>query len=157
MAEIPEELKRNSRPKDEIFAPDEYLFRRVEPDLWRESGVDIDAVMLPNMSVYRQKYSLPEWALLESDQLADWAVVGFKVRDLPSPLMHLGVQLHTFEPRHIPLDENYAHSEVWAFRDGVHIHAKRDIDRILHARWRERLVTQLRTFVRPKERPTSRS
>ena len=32
MPEIPEEMKKNGRPRIEDFDPDEYLYRRVIPD-----------------------------------------------------------------------------------------------------------------------------
>ena len=151
MPEIPEEMKKNGRPRIEDFDPDEYLYRRVIPTQWDEAGIDIDAIELPDMSVNRSSLGPPQWTRLEEDRCNDWAVVGFKVRDIPTDMLHLGVYLYTFNVRHIPLENNYPHSEVWCFNNGSHVNAKRELDRALHQRWREKLLWKIKTFLRPYE------
>lgn len=151
MPEIPEEMKRNGRPRLPEFDPDEYLYRRVMPEQWSEDEIDIDAIELPDMSVNRGSLGPPQWVRLEEERCKDWAVVGFKVRDIPSDMLHLGVDLYTFLPKHIPLELNYPHSEVWCQRNDVHINAKRDLDKALHQRWREKLLWKMKTFLRPYE------
>ena len=77
------------------------------------------------MSVNRSSLGPPQWVRLEEDRCSDWAVVGFKVRDIPSDMLHLGVDMYTFNVRHIPLENNYPHSEVWCFKNNTHINAKK--------------------------------
>jgi hypothetical protein len=151
MAEVPSAMLREGRPVDGEFKADEFLYRRVSPSNWDGTEVELDAINLPDMSVLRAKYAHPEWARLEDDDYADWGVVGFRVREIPTNLVHLGVFLWTFEARHRPIKRNYPHSEVWAFEDGVHIdlNFKEHIDHAFHLRWRERLLRSLTVFVRP--------
>ena len=153
MPEIPEEMKRNGRPKVKEFDGEEYLYRRVMPEQWVESQVDIDAIELPDMSVNRdfrdpEKWP-PHWVLLEEERCKDWAVVGFKVKDIPTDMPHLGIDMYTFDPTHVPQDRNYMHSEVWCYQNGGHIDAKKNLDHDLHQRWREKLLWKIKTFVRP--------
>lgn len=151
MPEIPDEMKRNGRPRIKEFDSGEYLYRRVMPEHWDDGDVDIDAIELPDMSVNRSSLGPPEWVLLEEARCKDWAVIGFKVGDIPSNLLHLGVEVYIFTPQHIPLENNYPHSEVRCYRDGQHIDAKRNLDKALHQRWRERLLFKIRTFISPNE------
>jgi hypothetical protein len=151
MPEIPEEMKRNGRSRIKEFDPDEYLDRRVEPEQWNEADIDIDAIELPDMSVNRSSLGPPQWVRLEEERCKDWAVVGFKVKDIPTDLMHLGIDLYTFGPMHVPLELNYPHSEVRCYLNGNHINAKVRLDRSLHQRWREKLLWKIRTFLRPHE------
>jgi len=119
--------------------------------LWDDGDVviDIDAIELPDMSVIRSKYGHPEWARLESDECIDWGVIGFCVGDIPARLLHMGVFTWTFGPRHVPLEENYPHSEVWAYENGMHVNAKNRLDPHLHLRWREILLRRIKTIIRP--------
>lgn len=137
MADISEEMKRNGRQKIKEFDPDEYLYRRVMPEQWEESEIDIDAIELPDMSVNRSSLGPPEWARLEEERCQDWAVVGFKVKDIPTDMQHLGVHTFTFSPTHVPLELNYPHSEVRCYKDGTYINAKKLLDHAVYQRWRE--------------------
>jgi hypothetical protein len=47
------------------------------------------------------------------------------------------------------LEDNYPHSEIWAFLEGNHINAQRDLDREMHLRWRRKLLWKLRVVRRP--------
>ncbi len=149
MDEIPSGMLRKGRPRDPHFEPDEFLFRRVHPDYWHERLVDRAAIGLPDMSVGRGKYGYPEWLRVEGLEFRDWAVVGFQVKDLEGELLHQGIEKWTFEARHVPLEENYPHSEVWAFKDGVHVQAKDKFDPVMHLRWKDKLRWKIRTFLRP--------
>jgi hypothetical protein len=151
MPDIPEEMKKNGRPRIPEFDPDEYLYRRVMPQQWDEAEIDIDAIELPDMSVNRSSLGPPQWVRLEEDRCQHWAVVGFKVKDIPTDILHLGIDLYTFYAMHIPLELNYPHSEVRCNRNGVHINAKRNLDKALHQRWREKLLWKMKTFLRPYE------
>ena len=151
MPDVPDEMKTRGRPAMPFDDPSEYLYRRVSPTLWDEAGIEVDAVDLPDMSTNRARFGPPEWALLVDEDCRSWAVVGFMVRDIPPELVHLGVERYAFSPMHAPTKNNYPHSEVRCFRNGVHINAKKDLDRELHLRWREKLLWKVRTFIRPAE------
>jgi hypothetical protein len=155
MTELPAAMCRGGRPKDKEFKSAEYLYRRVPPELWesKDDDIELDAIQLPDMSVIRSKYAHPEWARFDGGtyKYPDWGVVGFQVQDIPPRLPHLGVFLWTFAPRHVPLDDNYPHAEVWAFEGERHINAKAKIDPDLHLRWREQLARKLRKFIGPSE------
>jgi hypothetical protein len=157
MAEIPAAMRKDDRHEDPHFTPGEYLYRRVPLESWEEGEeVDVDAIELPDMSVLRSKYGHPEWARLESDDYAEWGVIGFMVGDIPPELLHSGVFQFVFKPRHDPLKKNYPHTEVRAYevidRQEVHINGKtRLMDPDVHLRWRERLLQKIKEFIQPHE------
>jgi hypothetical protein len=153
MPDLPAAMLRAGRPRDQSFRAAEYLYRRVPLELWDDAdeAIDIDAIARPDMSVVRGKYGHPEWARLESDECADWGVIGFQVGHIPARLLHLGVFVWTFAPRHVPLEANYPHSEVWAYENGLHVSAKARLDPDLHLRWREQLLRKIEKTIRPHE------
>jgi hypothetical protein len=140
-------MLQGSRKPDPDFAADESLYRRIRPDMYANGQIELDAVELPDMSVDRGKYAQPEWLLL--GEHADWGVAGFRVKDIPARLVHLGTWAYTFEPRHVPHKRNYPHSEVWAFEDGAHIDGKERLDPILHLRWRHLLLRKIKVVIAP--------
>lgn len=158
MAEIPPEMMTLQRQPDQSFRRDEALYRRFHADHWEDGGVAAEAFRLPNMSVNRSKYGPIAWAILtEDDEFATWGVASFLVEEIPYgvEMIHLGAIVYTFEPRHVPLRRNYPHSEVWVFRENVHICADSKNTHILepefHLRWRERLSQLANVIIQPTE------
>ena len=140
MPEIPDEMRRLDRPVIPRFDADEDLYRRIQPGSIINGRLALDAIELPDMSVNRGSPGPPEWLLLTEDRFASWGIAKFKVRHIPTPLIHQGVSEFTFKPVHLPEKNNYPHSEVQAFEDDVHIDGKvRLLDMDLHLRWRRRL------------------
>src|SRR5258708_39342136 len=141
MADVPPEMMTNARQPDPVFGDDEFLFRRFSPENLDGAEVSVAAFELPDMSVLREKYGQPRFLLLD-DEFVDWGVVGFRVRDIPPnrEIWH-GPLAYALEPRHVPLRYNYPHSEVWVYRDGVHICQSANNEQLLdpgfHLRWRE--------------------
>jgi hypothetical protein len=127
---------------DNVFAPDEYLFRRVHPDSL-PAGVDeieVDSLEMPDMSVNRQKYGPAELVI---KGYVGWGIVKFRVREIPQSQQINGILPHEFKPVHAPLDSTehgYPHSEIRAYRNGQHIDAKQELDRTISLRWREKLL-----------------
>jgi len=115
MPEVPEGMMQHEKPVDDVFKSDEQLYRRVPHAYWDDDYVNMDAIDLPDMSVNRGKYSLPQWVRLISEECRDWGVIGFQVGDIPADMQHLGVHLFRFRPKHVPHKYNYPHSEVQAF------------------------------------------
>ncbi|MFO0966496.1 MAG: hypothetical protein U0793_13050 [Gemmataceae bacterium] len=156
MAEIPVAMQTLQKPTISEFRRDERLFRRFRPDHWEDGGVAAEAFKLPNMSVNRERLGPPEWAILtEEDEYTAWGVASFRVEEIPHgiEMMHLGVIVFTFEPRHVPIRKNYPHSEVWVFREGIHIcGANKNADLLdpeFHLRWRERLSQLADVVIQP--------
>ena len=120
MGERPAAMHRNGREPVPHFAPDELLYMRVQPDHVNSEGKPLPfAFRLPSQSVNRSKYSEPEWVLIPSYQ--EWGICSFERRDVPEELRsnqpppdqsaeyRLAVEHH-------PLDDNYSHSEIRAYR-----------------------------------------
>lgn len=160
MAEMPPELLTRDRSVDPDFADEELLYRRFHPSHLDGAEIAIDAVELPDMSVNRSKYSRPEWVIWD-EAFEGWGVLAFRVRDIPPDriVWHAGVIPYTLEPRHMPLKYNYPHTEVWVFRDGIHIIQGTSVqpgnlqllDPDFHLRWRECIVLASHIAVYPSE------
>jgi hypothetical protein len=158
MAEIPIEMQTLQKPKIPHFANDELLYYRFHVDHWEEGGVAAEAFRPPDMSVNRASLGPPKWAILtEGDEYVLWGVASFRVEQIPigQGLEHLGVFTFTFRPEHVPLKKNYPHSEIWIFRDGVHICRENKnvdfLDPVIHLRWRERLSQLANVIIQPTE------
>jgi len=152
------------RPAVQGFTDDEFLYRRFHPDHLDGNEIAIEAVELPDMSVNRSRFGPPGWLLLEEDY-EDWGVLAFRVRDIPPKreVWHEGVVAYALEPRHVPLRNNYPHSEIWILRDGIRIVRKDGanpgnlhlLDPDFHLRWRECIVLASHIVIRPGERGAS--
>jgi hypothetical protein len=146
------------KPKIHRFDKDELLYYRFHFDHWEDGGVAAEAFRLPDMSVNRGTLGPPQWTILtEDDEYVLWGVASFRVEQIPVgvEMEHLGVIIFTFRPEHVPLRKNYPHSEIWVFRDGVHI-CKKDknvalLDPEFHLRWRERLSMLTHVVIQPTE------
>ena len=119
MPKIPERLKRRGRPVDPEFSPTEDLYRRVvRPDHIGSDGfVTTAGVPFPDLSVNRGKYSEPEDVLLGHGNAV--AIAAAKVGDIPRE-----IEQHGFLPVHDPEPDNYSHTEIRTYRDGVHLRQK---------------------------------
>jgi hypothetical protein len=114
---IPIEMFRNGRPIDPNFLPDEELYIRFD----RIDGENVDpaCIKAPVQSVNRSKYSRSEWVLLARyPQFLDWGYGSFKVSDIPESITSEFNITHFYKVEHVPLDDNYSHSEVRAIRMG---------------------------------------
>jgi hypothetical protein len=106
-----------SRDIDPNFEPDEILYRRFCPTEVLGDRLAPDSIKFPDWSVNRQKYSEPEDLQYPSklDQIyACCGVAGFLVSDIPPKL-----EAFTFEVKHQPESDNYAHSELLTYKNGV--------------------------------------
>ena len=152
MADKPDGMLRNGRPPVPEFDPQERLFRRVSPDDWGDPHPEVDALDLPDMSVNRGRpFGEPEWVLLEGDEFETWGIVYFEVQGIPERMTHQDGRVYTSRAVHVPLKENYPHSEVQAFHDDTHIQARREMDPDLSLRWRNALAQRTRNYRRPAE------
>jgi hypothetical protein len=149
MAELPAAMLRRGRgPDPDGFAEDESLYRAFEPDAIEGQTVAIDAIELPDLSVNRGKHGPPGWLLL-LDRFEGCGVAEFHVRDFPKELLHNGQPRYTFDIIHDPTDNNYPHSVIRAFDNGVHItdENKHRLEPDVHLRWRNRLRQRIRVRI----------
>lgn len=115
----PDRMFRNGRPEDQDFALVEKLFRRYLQahfigQVFSPLGFQFHEES--GQSVNRQKYGPPEDVLFSEDaRYAGCGVLSFEVRDLPASFPPEEPR-YTFFPRHLPQEDNYAHSEVWCDR-----------------------------------------
>ena len=157
MPDVPQEMMTKGRQPDQVFSPDESLFRRFRPSDFVGYEIAPEAFELPDMSVIRQKFGKPEWLLIQ-EEYQDWGVAGFKVEDIPAneEVHHLGYIEYVLRPEHAPDKYNYPHSEVRIYRDGVHICRASDnlylMEPDFHLRWRYRLSLASRVTIRPSSR-----
>ena len=125
MPQRPHEMYTANRLKVPDFDPAENLFVRVEPDQVINGEVKITAIRLPEQSVNRERFSPPWWVLIPSpeqpaEKFRDCSVFAIARSDVPSKVeVSPGVD-HVFEFRvaHVPVENNYAHSEIGVFRGG---------------------------------------
>jgi len=126
---IPREMFRNGRPIDPVFLPDEELYIRFD----RIDGENVDpaCIKAPVQSVNRSKYSKAEWVLVARyPQFIDWGYGSFKVCDIPESITSEFGITHFFKVEHAPLDDNYSHSEVRAYKNGELVRRKNDVIRL---------------------------
>jgi hypothetical protein len=101
---------------------DRLFYRCVREDV--SSGRLLAArISYANTSVNWSKYSKP-WDVIFDHPLH--GIVQFIVRDLPKELPKEkpsggDTKLHSFLPSHVPLPTNYAHSEIWTFKEGARV------------------------------------
>jgi hypothetical protein len=126
---IPQEMFRNGRPIDPNFLPDEELYIRFD----RIDGKNVDpaCIKAPVQSVNRSKYSRAEWVLLARyPQFLDWGYGSFKVSDIPESITSEFNITHFYKVEHVPLEDNYSHSEVRAYKNGELVRRKNDAIRL---------------------------
>jgi hypothetical protein len=103
------------------FAGHESLYRRFRRADAQNGIILPSALKFPNkgensgQSVNRSLFSRPVDALwTEKERLSGWGVFEFPVAALPNALVCASTARNfTFFPKHVPLQRNYAHSEIW--------------------------------------------
>jgi hypothetical protein len=111
--ERPDSMLRNGRAPDAEFQPTEKLFRRYKREHFidgRFSNMGLSFTNPP--SVNREKYSQPSDAIFsEADEFLNWGVLSFQAQHLPAAFP-TDRPAYSFFPHHVPLENNYSHSEV---------------------------------------------
>ena len=160
MSKPPACMKCNNRHPVPHFEREEYLFRRVPLDYWDEPcdvrGLDVDAVLMPDVSVGRSKFGHPEWVrfdVINGHFFEGWGILGFQVQNVPGVQYKDGIHF-TFTPMHKPLEMDYPHSEIQAFENGNHIdeeHAD-ELPEDVHLAWREKLLRKAAAIIKPRQK-----
>ncbi len=116
---IPPDLLQKGRPQDDCFLRDESLYIRIDKVdiLGGKITPHYSCLHPPSQSVNRGKYSKPEWVLLA--RYPKYLTSGYGVLlmgDIPAPIQSsVSDTKHKFRIRHVPLPDNYAHSEIWSY------------------------------------------
>jgi hypothetical protein len=145
--ERPARLRRNGRAEDPAFEAAEKLFRRYKRDQFvggKFSNMGLSLKDPP--SVNRQKYSEPSDVIFsEASEFEKWGVLSFQVQHLPRSLPP-EAPAHVFSPRHVPLENNYAHSEVHCDRvspTGAYVEPPPAIRKLFRATLSQRVVIEI--------------
>ena len=118
MSERPARMLRNGRAEDPMFEPSEKLFRRYRLEHFLNGKFSNMGLSFANPpSFNREKYSEPSDLLFPdldsgTDQFVDWGVLSLRVQDVPVLFPVERPECH-FYPAHAPLDNNFAHSELF--------------------------------------------
>lgn len=152
MGEIPSALRRDGRPLDPVFLPDEGLYLRVRADQVDGEDVSVGSIRLPAQSVNRQKYCAnPQWVLLP--KYCEWGVALLVRGDVPEAMSSPspGGIRYRFTIEHVPEDENYSHSEIRVYRgDEVVFNQKLEINATVKKNFRMQLAEKMRIIQRPQ-------
>ena len=113
-------MYRRGRPVDPNFSPEEILNMRCTKDTVDGSrllptGIDL---RFPAFSVNRGKYSKPKDVLLPN--WPNFGIVGFKYKNIFYKISTDPNTEYTTSVSHVPMEENYSHSEVRTKKNGVY-------------------------------------
>ncbi len=97
------------------FDRNEPLYLRYGREDFVEGQLAPAAIRFPRTSVNRGNLSEPEDALFAEDgKFNGLGVVAFEVSDIPPVIVQEQGPTYAFFMRHVPLADNYSHSEVWS-------------------------------------------
>jgi len=112
------------RLPDQSFVDDERLFRRYRPNDLVDGKLAPASLAIPKNSgpsFVREKYAIPEDVLhpdcAGARDFSGWGIFALRVGDIP-PQLPPDVPTHRFWPQHVPLEDCYAHTEIWCNRIG---------------------------------------
>lgn len=147
MPDRPDRMRRNGRPEDQAFEASEKLFRRYNRAHYMNGQFSNTGFSFASpQSVNRQKYSEPSDVLFsETDEFANWGVLSFKVEDLPTSFPSENPR-YSFSPRHVPMEDNYAHSEVWCDSvppRGAYVKPSKPMKKLFRAVLSQRVVVEI--------------
>jgi len=154
----PRRMRPRGREPDPTFAPSELLYMRVRRCHVEGARLtDVSAIRFPDQSVNRSKYSKASDVLIPDpnhERSSRWihlGVLGFPVEAVPACLTTNGHVVCDLRVEHDPLERNYAHSEIRAYRDGTRIREKKGIGRAHRKRYRLAIMEEARVVIDPLE------
>jgi hypothetical protein len=116
---VPEEMYQRDRGVDPVFSPDEDLYIRFSR-IANDGKVELVDLKVPGQSVNRSKYSKPQWVLLSNwPKFINHGFGSFKVGEVPVVLQLPNTNPLYFQVEHKPLEDNYSHSEICAYKDNL--------------------------------------
>jgi hypothetical protein len=100
------------------FAASECLYLRYGREDFLNGELTPSSIRFPRTSVNRSLYSQPEDALFsEEGKYNGLGVVEFMVSCIPPRISQDQGPAFLFFPRHVPLADNFSHSEMWSRQD----------------------------------------
>jgi len=142
----PERMYRNNRHIDPSFDENENLYNRFKQNYFKDGKFLPEGIRFPDWSVNREKYSEPEDVLIPN--YSDWGIIEFKVGAIPQSLESLGDVKFDFKVEHDPYDDNYSHSEVRTYKNGVH-EKRIDLPKLVKKEFRQRLSEKIIVIKQP--------
>lgn len=112
-------MLRNGRGIDSGFKPRHLLFHRCKKDDVKAGRLLPDAISYKNTSCNWSKYCWPWDVIFEHP---GQGIAMFFVRHLPTNLpTHRDefMKEYSYKPAHDPLEDNYSHTEIRTFKEGV--------------------------------------
>ncbi|MFB2969202.1 hypothetical protein ACE1CD_09545 [Aerosakkonema sp. BLCC-F183] len=144
----PERMYRAGRPVDPDFSPEEKLYFRYKEMEIVEGRVMPTGIRFPDFSVNRSKYSEPEDVLIPS--YGEYGILTFKVKDIPAPERTNETTLYEWKAVHEPTEDNYSHSEVQTFKNGMYT-KKLDVPKTLKKKFRVILSERMSVIHEPSK------
>jgi hypothetical protein len=119
---IPDELLQGGRTPDPIFSPEEELFIRFR-QIDGSGKVAISEIRYVDQSGNGSKYCYrPRYILLPNYDNWGYGAIRIKdILDIPGIITKISGVNNSCEVTHMPLTDNYSHSEIWTFRNGVRV------------------------------------
>jgi hypothetical protein len=106
---------RGDRPVLPNFDEAEALYLRYFSDQFVDGLLSTAAIRFPKQSVNRGLQSEPEDCLFSEQGIYNGVgVVGFQIADVPPKVSQPQGPAYIFFLKHVPLPDNYAHSEIWS-------------------------------------------
>ncbi|MBW4444358.1 MAG: hypothetical protein KME10_24695 [Plectolyngbya sp. WJT66-NPBG17] len=140
-------MYRAGRHVDPEFEDDELLYNRCQALHVAEQRLLPTGIKFPDWSVNRSKYSEPDDVLIPT--YLDWGIVEFQVDSVPKKLESLGNVVFEFKVEHDPVDDNYSHSEVRTYKEGIH-HKNVEVNKTVKKQFRQMLSDRTRLIRSPK-------
>ena len=154
----PRRMRRRGRAPDPTFAPSELLYMRARRCHVEDARLtDVSAIRFPDQSVNRSKYGEPSDVLIpdpvheKSSRWIHLGVLEFPVEAVPACLTTNDHVACDFRVEHDPLERNYAHSEILAYRDGTRIRENKGIGKAHRKRYRLAIMDKARVVIEPLE------
>ena len=127
------------------FAPEELLYLRYMSQHFVQGQLLPEGIRFQlKQSANRGRFTEPEDALFsETGEYDGLGVVEFRVADIPERVDQPEGPAYVFFMRHVPLETNYSHSEIWSDQE-ARAGAFRAPSRTVSLRFRILLCTSIR-------------
>ncbi len=151
----PARMYRNGRPVvPDLENTEKLYFRCLRSSIDTSGRIKHASIRFPDQSVNREKFSSPTDVLLpdKSKSSKDWILWGVAfviVSDVPSELISDGGIYYSFTAEHDPLDDNYGHTELRAYKSGKRESKKKKINKTVQKEYRVKLAFRTKVAVQP--------
>ncbi|MGB7913500.1 MAG: hypothetical protein WCF59_14890 [Desulfobaccales bacterium] len=116
---IPDEMLQRGREPDPDFPLEEDLFVRFQTV--ENNKVSISDIKFPDQSVNRSRYSEAIWILIPMSKFRNWGYGVIKVQDIPREPRIPSGKTNQCQIEHCPLEQNYSHCEIRAYKNGIRV------------------------------------